>query len=1202
MPESVLGGDVLEAGELVNSPLPPCALEAVAPFESGTPERGLPPNSMDFAEPGATPACAGDGHPGSRSEWLQRLTQCSSLVELGIGLAWGWSAGYAQVDVNRARPTRAARFSKGGLFPLPVSMPVLSFSGLAGLSPCEKLEVAIQCWVALGCLALNSMYGCPNEGQTRAPGKVHDAALKGLRSKVERFLQGEIPLSFSFNDAVEELKERKLSYTGEEILQPHCLTPEQILKGLPPIGHGGSIPILPFLKGRTKYLMQHPEESLLPLKDRGSSAVTAKVHIAKGLELEVFELLRSRGIISWIPADETFKDERGTYLSGLFGVVKPGKYTPSKLPVLRVIMNLVPINDIFSVMRGDIDCLPNATQWMSLSVDDGEFITLSQGDMASAFYLFAIPPCWQRYMCFNFQAKGCCLGVDGLEPGRLYRPACAVLPMGWSSSVGIMQAISREILISRGLPPSLEIRKGAPLPPWFAQVTSQCDETRSWWQVYLDNFMAADVSSEQLADHSRSLQEMAMRAWTDAGVLTAHDKQVVSQREITELGVRIDGERALLGGSPARLLKTIFVTIHHIMNKTWSRKECQIVLGRWIFLLQFRRAAMSILSRAWDATSVRWPTLKQLDVLHSELMALIFLGPLLQTDLSAGFDPAVTCSDASEAGGACAVSSGLSWSGKSFVGAKNDTRLRAIACPILIVSIFNGIGGAFRLYDILGIEPQGRISVEIDRHCNRVTRTAWPDVIELHDVQEITKEEVARWASLFPHIRELHLFAGFPCVHLSSVRAFRENLSGEGSRLFWKLLEVISWVQEVFGTYATVKFCIENVASMDESARLEISGELGISPIKLDPSDMMPYSRPRLAWCSEPLYEMEGVQLWKEREYTRAYLSGGTLVNAQWIRPGWTWDPPLGTCFPTFMKNIKRQVPPPQPAGLARTSYECQERWRKDQYRYPPYQYKDQFLLHQSGSAPRLLDASEREILLGFGPGHTSACMSASEAKKNYQHYEDQRCSQCGDSFSILSFAVMASAMAASMIPRMTPEQILLRLGLAPGFSAHPDCRVPMSRWLAYGGNPDLSYSDGELVRHLALTVNHTGADVRISSGCIMGKKSTSHGSARAWWWQWKHLFKTKWLFKSHINYLEMKMILMAILWKCRSPSAVNKRWLHLEDSMVCLYILSKGRTSSHLLQPLVQQLGAVQIAMGSTLLHAHVTSSENPTDAASRD
>lgn len=345
---------------------------------------------------------------------------------------------------------------------------------------------------------------------------------------------------------------------------------------------------------------------------------------------------------------------------------------------------------------------------------------------------------------------------------------------------------------------------------------------------------------------------------------------------------------------------------------------------------------------------------------------------------------------------------------------------------------------------------------------------------------------------------------------------------------------------------------------MDEGARHTISKELGVAPVKLDPSDAMPNSRPRFAWCSVPLYEMEGIELWTEMDYFRAYVQAGALQNSQWIRPGWSWNAPAGTIFPTFMTAIKRTVPPPAPAGLSRTPEASCERWRRDSFRYLPYpyQYKDQFLIEHATEELRLLYSSERDLLLGFGPHHTVPCMSASEAKKNLRAYEDVRCSLCGDSFSIFSFAIMASMMSSELTPRMSPAQILQRLGLAPGCSAHPSVQVPITRWLSYGGDGGQPHSLQELCQHLGLSVNHTGADVKINSSLVLGGKHTAHGSARAWWWQWKHLFKVRWLFKSRINFLEMKMILNTVLWKVRDISKLNKRWLHLEDSMVCLYIL----------------------------------------------
>ena len=196
----------------------------------------------------------------------------------------------------------------------------------------------------------------------------------------------------------------------------------------------------------------------------------------------------------------------------------------------------------------------------------------------------------------------------------------------------------------------------------------------------------------------------------------------------------------------------------------------------------------------------------------------------------------------------------------------------------------------------------------------------------------------------------------------------------------------------------------------------------------------------------------------------------------------------------------------------------------------------------------------------------------------------------------------MGAAMCQELMPRMSPSQIILRLGLAPGASAHPSIRAPMTRRLTYTSEDAYRLRDpSTLVTLLGLQVNHTGADVRLQTGLIMGHKVPHHGSVRCWWWQWKHLFKVKWQTHSHINFLEMKMILNTLLWKARGPQKVGKRWLHLEDSMVCLYILSKGRTSSRLLQPICNQIGALHLGLGVMVLYAHVPSEENPTDAASR-
>ena len=94
-------------------------------------------------------------------------------------------------------------------------------------------------------------------------------------------------------------------------------------------------------------------------------------------------------------------------------------------------------------------------------------------------------------------------------------------------------------------------------------------------------------------------------------MLSASDKQVLNSQSVVELGVRFDGERSLLGSSAARLLRTIWVSLYLLRGGRWSQKEAQVVLGRWVFILQFRRAAMCVLSRSWAAVETLAKTCEQ---------------------------------------------------------------------------------------------------------------------------------------------------------------------------------------------------------------------------------------------------------------------------------------------------------------------------------------------------------------------------------------------------------------------------------------------------------------------------------------------------------------------------------------------------------------------------------------------------------------
>ena len=67
----------------------------------------------------------------------------------------------------------------------------------------------------------------------------------------------------------------------------------------------------------------------------------------------------------------------------------------------------------------------------------------------------------------------------------------------------------------------------------------------------------------------------------------------------------------------------------------------------------------------------------------------------------------VIATDASERGCAISAATSLTSTGLDFLQAtrKIEAFGSSEAIPVLIVSLFNGIGGSFRCYDILGVSP-----------------------------------------------------------------------------------------------------------------------------------------------------------------------------------------------------------------------------------------------------------------------------------------------------------------------------------------------------------------------------------------------------------------------------------------------------------------------------------------------------------------
>ena len=96
--------------------------------------------------------------------------------------------------------------------------------------------------------------------------------------------------------------------------------------------------------------------------------------------------------------------------------------------------------------------------------------------------------------------------------------------------------------------------------------------------------------------------------------------------------------------------------------------------------------------------------------------------------------------------------------------------------------------------------------------------------------------------------------------------------------------------------------------------------------------------------------------------------------------------------------------------------------------------------------------------------------------------------------------------------------------------------------------------------------------------------------------------FATRWKHKSHINVLELEALLLGVKHQICRFHTVDKRIFQLSDSYVCISVVSKCRSGSRQLNRVLRHLSALLLSFRLQLVVAHVESTENPSDADSRN
>eukprot|EP00438_Fugacium_kawagutii_P014973 Skav234175 [mRNA] locus=scaffold572:355170:357318:- [translate_table: standard] len=427
---------------------------------------------------------------------------------------------------------------------------------------------------------------------------------------------------------------------------------------------------------------------------------------------------------------------------------------------------------------------------------------------------------------------------------------------------------------------------------------------------------------------------------------------------------------------------------------------------------------------------------------------------------------------------------------------------------------------------------------------------------------------VQAWGRQFPQCSLVILGAGPPCQGVSGLNADRKGaLRDRRSCLFSHVPRVRGLLQRCM-PWAPVNSLMESVASMDEADRDTMSAAVETQPYECDAAGATWCHRPRLYWLTWDIVAMDGLVL----DGHKVHLSGTQPLN-EVIRAGWI-KVDQASAFPTFTTSRPRSHAGRKPAGVKQCSLEELRRWHEDQFRFPPYQYRECHSLVNRRGELRLPDVQERELMLGFPLNYTENCLPKSD-RKGVVH-ADTRLTLLGNTWSVPVVAVLLSQLFSLLgwIQPLTVQQILdtCRAGchtLAQGRLV----RLPLNMSRSPGsGNPEA------LPQRLGNLLSIKGEDILLSTPTTqLHKFHRLRATVPGRLWKWRVVAGWRWRHgDEHINALEMRAILTTLRWRLEHQHQYATRFIHLTDSLVCLHAVCRGRSSSRKLRRTMAKLNAM--------------------------
>ena len=1128
----------------------------------------------------------GPSRHGSQSESLPKghgqgrihfVTQFSEL----LGIAWDILQDVRskmRQQLTTALENIVFRSNSQDIFPLPVSQE-------------DPIEVAAMI------SGLNDLSDC--SGEPPPPGKDDISALmkKRLCKLSERFKIWETPKPVL--DFKTLFSRKDVDYCGEEVKVALNLSWEAVQASLP---EGvGCLPLEDFCRHGTLEYVLNFEKYMQP-PDLVQVPRPPKVMVQDGSWDDLCKGLVEKNICEIRPISSLYHHQGKVLLNGLFAVGK-GEFHLG-VETQRLIMNLTPVNALCCSLKGDVCTLPGLPSFSGFLLEEGEMALISSEDIRCFFYLFSLPEAWKPYLGFNKEVSA------HLVPPEFAGEKCVlvsrVLPMGFQNSVSIAQHVHRNVVrwSAMNMCPSIggegEMRKDR--GPSSAS---------SQFRIYLDNFDQVERLDEVTANLVKgtvSAQVLKLReGYAELGLPRHPKKGVERQFEAEIQGAWFDGKEGFAMPKVSKVWQYCLLGLELLERGSGTLKELQVVCGGFVYMAMFRRPLLCSLNEVWKFMEKLKAGGGKRQVLPNQVKAeiarFVTLSPLAQMEFRSKLCEQVTCSDASTLGGGICVSRGLTAYGASASNSlvRGDIPEQHDMDQVLTVGMFDGIGALRVATDVLGLPMAGHVSIERDLKGKRVVESWFPDTIFYDDVQSFGEEQVKDLAMRFSNVALIILGAGPPCQGVSGLNADKKGaLLDSRSSLFQEIPRIHLLLKKHF-PWAQVHRLMESVASMSAEDRQVMTSGVGDAPFKIDAYGLTLCHRPRLYWPSWELQSTPGAVVAQpvgEGDASLGMVSFfGATDQEHFLEAGWSLADDWG--LPTFTTSRPREHPGRRPAGLHDCSPHERERWEKDQYRFPPYQYKDGAGLVNKRGEWRRPNVAEREALMGFPVGYTQPCLPK-QAQQGQAH-EDARLSLLGNSWQVgvVVWLLHQLCQPLGLCGTMEVEDIIR--ALSPGQATKLQTlllRPPLNRQGSIK-----SISSQKLVRKLLGIVSMKGEDLLLQADSEqLVKYHRLRASIPGKLWRWSTVAGWAWKSsKDHINVLELRAILTSVRWWVRQRNCVSSKFLHLTDSLVCLHCLSRGRTSSAKLRRTLIKINALLLAADLHPMWGYIHTKQNPADRPSR-